>query len=381
MAILYFSWNEALSDTFIRVMHELNYRVKRIIIPYTRYDRDESFMSQLMEEISLGFNGEAFDCVFSFNYFPDISRVCDKLGVIYISWVYDSPHLTLQSKTLLNKTNKVFLFDYALFEKYLDEGIDTVNYLPLPSRIIETKESIKYKYDICFLGSLYNGKQDQYGSVESLPDYLKGYLDAIISSQMRIYGADIIDYLVGEKLYNEIKNYVIVELGDDYRKSGLEIFKDMLRKRVTMIERREVLTRLGGKYKVDLYTGSNYSGLPVCCHGYADYYDEMPGIFRSTKINLNISLKSIKTGIPLRVMDILGAGGFCITNYQTEIAEYFENGVDLVWYESMEDLENKVEYYLNHDSEREAIARNGQKKVEKLFSYEKQLKSIFDLIP
>ena len=97
--------------------------------------------------------------------------------------------------------------------------------------------------------------------------------------------------------------------------------------------------------------------------GNKDYEKEMPYIFHNSKINLNITSKTIESGIPLRVFDILSCGGFCLTNYQPEIAQYFTDGEDLVMYSSMEDLVDKVAYYLEHDEEREQIARNGYEKL------------------
>ena len=38
-------------------------------------------------------------------------------------------------------------------------------------------------------------------------------------------------------------------------------------------------------------------------------------MFANSKVNLNITLRNIKTGIPLRALDIMGAGGFLLTNY------------------------------------------------------------------
>lgn len=58
-------------------------------------------------------------------------------------------------------------------------------------------------------------------------------------------------------------------------------------------------------------------------------------------------MRSILSGLPLRVIDILGADGFLITNYQTEMEEYFKNGKDLVWFENREDLLQKTNFYLN----------------------------------
>ena len=35
------------------------------------------------------------DFVFSFNFLPVISKVCDKEGIIYVSWIYDNPEIFL----------------------------------------------------------------------------------------------------------------------------------------------------------------------------------------------------------------------------------------------------------------------------------------------
>ena len=72
----------------------------------------------------------------------------------------------------------------------------------------------------------------------------------------------------------------------------------------------------------------------------------------------------------------LAAGGFLITNYQAEIAEYFEDGVDLVMAYTPEDMIQKTAYYLQHEDERKEIALNGQKKVFESFAYTKLLQDI-----
>ena len=104
----------------------------------------------------------------------------------------------------------------------------------------------------------------------------------------------------------------------------------------------------------------------------------MPEVFRRSKINLNISLRLIQSGIPLRVLDVLGCGGFLITNYQQEIAENFENGIDLVMYEDYVDLVEKVEYYLIHEEERKAIALNGYNKVRERFNFDDRVRIMFE---
>ena len=99
----------------------------------------------------------------------------------------------------------------------------------------------------------------------------------------------------------------------------------------------------------------------------------MPHIFHDAKINLNIALRVIQTGIPLRVLDVMGCGGFVLTNYREEIAEHFVNGAECVIYEDIEDMYAKAQYYLSHDTERRQIAANGLAKVQRDFTFEQAL--------
>ena len=114
--------------------------------------------------------------------------------------------------------------------------------------------------------------------------------------------------------------------------------------------------------------------------GSVDYYNVMPFVFRYSKINLNITLRSIKSGMPLRAIDIMGAGGFLLTNYQEDFLIDFIPGEDFVFYESEEDCINKCRYYLEHDDERRTIAQNGYRKVKEKYNYILRLKQIMDIV-
>ncbi len=110
-----------------------------------------------------------------------------------------------------------------------------------------------------------------------------------------------------------------------------------------------------------------------------DYTSQMPKIFRDSKINLNMSLRSITSGIPLRALDVMGAGGFLLSNYQPELAECFEDGKELALYGSAQELIEKAAYYLAHEEERQEIAAAGFRKVQELFSYEVKVKQMLEL--
>ena len=169
---------------------------------------------------------------------------------------------------------------------------------------------------------------------------------------------------IDDELCYEISKYVNAELGDAYRSSGNEILRGMIRKKVTVNERYNILKLLGELHKVDLYSQAQPPDeIRVNYRGYADYYNQMPQVFASSKINLNISLRSIHTGIPLRCFDIMGAGGFLLTNYQSDFEGLFTPGTEYAYYDSKEALMAQTEYYLSHEKERMDIAANGHDEI------------------
>ncbi len=106
----------------------------------------------------------------------------------------------------------------------------------------------------------------------------------------------------------------------------------------------------------------------------------MPKVFQASKINLNITMRAIETGLSLRIWDILGCGGFLLTNYQAEIPDFFEIGRDLETYESMDELVEKVRYYLSHEEERVEIAINGYEKMAAHHTYEIRLAQMIKVL-
>ena len=144
-------------------------------------------------------------------------------------------------------------------------------------------------------------------------------------------------------------------------------------------ERLRLLGMLSDSFQVNIYTGSDTSSMPHIHNcGFARSLDEMPLIFNCSKINLNITAKSIRSGLPLRIFDVLGAGGFLITNYQSELPEIFSIGKDLVAYESPEHLKELCTYYLWHEDERLEIAHNGYETIAKYHTYDIRLLQIID---
>lgn len=315
--------------------------------------------------------------VFSVNFFPAIADVCHIFHIPYVCWIVDCPVLELFSPSIKHNTNCIFLFDYDQYLYFSRFNPECIHYLTLASAVerfdktltipISTDGSKKIDYDISFVGSLYSEKNNMNKLIKELPEYIKGYVAGITEASLKVYGANFIEECLDKKIINAIK-----EASEDFyepkesviNSEAYVVANDYIGIQATEQERINNLNLLAQFYNVDLFTRSDTSPLKnVHIHGGVNTLTEMPYIFRNSKINLNFTSKSIHTGIPLRIFDIMGCGGFVMTNYQAELSDYFDIGVDLEAYSSVEELVEKCGFYLKHDDERKKIALRGYEKV------------------
>jgi spore maturation protein CgeB len=230
--------------------------------------------------------------------------------------------------------------------------------LPAPS------QNTGYRCDISFVGSLYNEEHNFFDRMTTLSDYTKGYLDAIMNAQMKVQGYNFIQESLSPIMEDLYKALPMDPNSDGVESREYLYAQYVINRKITGMERMRLLQTITKEHSFDLFTRNKDFTMPnLENHGPADYYREMPLIFRFSKINLNISLRSIKSGIPLRAFDIMGSGGFLLSNYQADFLDDFVPGEDFDYYESEEDLLQKIDYYLTHEKEREEIAQNGHDKV------------------
>ena len=319
--------------------------------------------------------------VFSINFFPAIADICQIYKIKYVCWTVDSPVLELFSKSIQHDTNRIFLFDRAQYELYHSYNPKGIFYLPLAAATerfdkvvadITAVDRKNYSKDISFVGSLYIEK-NPLRRVKELPEYVSGYINGIVESSLKVMGYNFIEEILIDEVVEELKK----KDKDFYCSENtiMDISKyvaahEYIGIQTAETERIRTLNTLAQYFDVDLYTRSDTSDLKnVYIHGGVKTLTEMPKIFHLSKINLNMTIKPIQTGLPLRIFDIMGCGGFCMTNYQTEIPEMFEIGVDLEAYGSLEELVDKCSYYLTHEDERRQIALNGYWKVKEYHGY------------
>lgn len=382
--ILVYRWNSDMESLVINNLKNMDINVWECDEQFSDYHMDLEFAQKVLGLIQ----SHGIELVFSMNYFPLLASVCEMSRIPYASWICDCPVDTLLSKTVLYKHNNLFCFDRRYAEQLAALGCENVYYFPLAVDVAAFDEALaagkeraaEYAGDISFVGN-FDGERDGWLENEDIPEYAKGYLNGIVEAQLRVYGYNFVKEMIERDVAEDFLNKAGRTLGEMYFDSPVQRVADLVNEEITRRERIDVIETVSGIHEINLYTDSEFKGggLVRLC-GSVDYHSQMPLVFQNSRINLNITPKAVESGIPSRVLDILACGGFCITNYQPEIAQYFEDGVELVMYTDMEDLGSKVSWYLQHEEERAAIARAGRKKVEENFVLGRRLAEMLELV-
>lgn len=333
---------------------------------------------------------DTYSFIFSINFFPSVSDVCNIRGIPYLCLIVDSPVLELFSTSLANPCNKVFLFDRQLYNDFHHINPDGIFHIPLATNVRDNyatatmasaADRTRFSSDISFIGSLYSEKC-LYNQI-TLPEKMRGYVDGLIEAQLLVYGYNFIEECVTPELIEAFCKVrpELINFPDSMKvDTKAVIAQHIISVKVAEQERLRYLKALSEHFNVDLYTGSDTSSMPLIHNrGFAKTNTEMPIIFNQSKINLNLTAKSIRSGLSLRIFDVLGCEGFLITNYQAELPEHFNIGEDLEAYTSLDDLMGKCEYYLLHDKERQEIAHNGFEKVKKYHTYDIRLTQMLEI--
>lgn len=331
------------------------------------------------------------DFVFSINFFPFLSEVCNIFKIPYLCWTVDSPVMELYATSITHPWNRIFLFDRAQYDEIAPLNPGNVFHLPLAVNVKQKQNVItsapqhmreKFSSDISFVGSLYTEKCP-YDKLTNPPAYLSGYLNGLMEAQIRIYGGFILEDLLTDEIVEKFKKHLPGFYSypyDSYLTDRITVAQLYMGNKISAMERLRAMKLLSERFSVDLYTASDTTCLPhIHNKGLAKTLEEMPVIFHNSKINLNITSKAIRSGLPLRIFDILGCGGFVLTNFQPELPEIFTPGEDIVFYESLDDLAEKCDYYLHHESERKEIAESGFEKAKQFHTYPIRLEQMLHL--
>jgi len=269
------------------------------------------------------------------------------------------------------------VISYDFFKAYVCDGIQKVNrdtfnlviwekpkYVIWPSMSFEIFESTFAairKQGCKIIGCFFD---DRAGRFDSFSKFYIPYMDYIFTEASERYQK------YGVKVYNLVnclsKDYYII--GND-RKFAYDVsfVGGNIADRadyISKIGRNEIDVRVFGKGWPDGYVDST----------------RMMKIFNESKINLNFTKtydNSCDYQLKGRIFDISLCGGFVLTEYVPGIEEYFDVDQEIVCFRNKDELIDKIEYYLQHDAEREKIRNKGHKRAARCYTFEQVFGKVF----
>ena len=359
MKILFYDMGGYTYRDLLYYLEKAGHTCKTVYYHFPDKFKDEFFCRRFEQYLK----EDTYDVVISVNFFPLVATLCHKHAIKYLSWCYDSPLEDRLKDYFSYETNYIFLFDRIEVNQYQSEGYAQVYHMPLAvntdrldSLQFTPAQISSYSCGISFVGHLYELPLDTL--LFSADQHTRGYIEGILQAQLRIYGYYFIDELITDEILDKV-NASFAAVGQTNLTLNRRGLSYAIASQITHLERTFIIEQMGALYHTDFYSTVPYDfATPVRKKGPVKYYTEMPGVFRYSKLNLCPTLKSIQSGIPLRALDIMGAKGVLLSNYQPELAEYFEDGTDCIMYSSIEEAFEKADYYIKHDDIREQIQKN-----------------------
>lgn len=106
-------------------------------------------------------------------------------------------------------------------------------------------------------------------------------------------------------------------------------------------------------------------------------FEKCAMIYNQSKVVFNISHLDDAN---MRLAESMGTGSFLLTENIPSIHDLYEDGVHLVTYNNMDDAIEKAKYYIEHDEEREKIAKAGYELALSRDTYAHRVNQVLNIV-
>ena len=131
-------------------------------------------------------------------------------------------------------------------------------------------------------------------------------------------------------------------------------------------------------------------GINVACFGHGWPHGpvasgDIPQIIRNSAISLNFANSALAwdgllprqtNQIKARTFEVSGAGGFLLTEWANGLDRCYTPGQEIAVFHTLDDLADKIRFYLAHPAERDAIAWAGYERTRAEHTYDKRLAEV-----
>jgi spore maturation protein CgeB len=278
-------------------------------------------------------------------------KIMNRLSII--PWEYKLPYKILKAQVDFYRPDILYVQDVTIDGRFLHEIKNSVKLIvgqtacPLPSNV-----NLKV-YDLI---------------MTSFPHFVSRFGEMGINSEyFRIAFETTVLERIG--IHDRVYNCTFVGGISKAHRSGTEL-----------------LERLANKVDIDFF-GYGVENLPENSvirkkhHGEV-WGKEMYKVLAQSKITINRHIDVAENfANNMRLYEATGCGAMLITDMKDNLNELFDIGKEVVAYNNVNELVELIRYYVDRDSEREAIARAGQKRTITEHTYYNRMKDLLNILP
>lgn len=284
-------------------------------------------------------------------------------------WYLDNPQFFVSQPFKPNEY--VFCFDETYLEWLKPLCPNPPGFLPLAADQSNPGSfEPKYACDVSFVGGVIDQTHRRSQLQPQMVDYIQKLVEEKLKQRSKTMEELAVQYPIAEgkqiTINPSVAHYLYWEANNLYRLRTLEALQE---------------------FDLHIYGNEDWevllkdSALAPYFKGKADPNSDLPAIFASSKINLNIHSIQCQGSLNQRDFNAPLCGGFLLSDWVPAAGRYFEPGKEAVYFSDWTNMRRKVDYFLSHDEERHTILASGKQKVERCHTYQNRVELLLNTLP
>ncbi|WP_320174217.1 glycosyltransferase [Maridesulfovibrio sp.] len=354
---------------------------------FINMDAKEMELEQFVARVSSAINTFRPDFVLTVNHLGVdqegvLNTLLHKFQLPLASWFVDNPLLTLPLyQTQATENTTIFTWDADRMDSLREMGFNKIFHLPLgtdQTRFLPSKGCTESKWarDITFVGNSMVHKTAKRMEVARISGLLAEKYQEVAHAFGESNEHSVVNFL--ENKYPElIPEYEALVI--PHRKLAFEtlvIWQATLEYRLSCVKQTLDFNPMivgDDGWKQLLANESTWE-----YHSELSYYEDLPRFYPCSKINFNCTSQQMKGAVNQRVFDVPACNGFILTDHRYQMERLFEPGKEIAVYNSLEEIPQLIDKYLNDETARKDIVKAARKRILAEHTYDCRIKTLID---
>lgn len=320
------------------------------------------------------------DCVVMINLAPEKYAplaLLDRLRVPRMVWFLDDPHNFIDEKVRFGSLDFLFTWDFS-YESFLrSRGAQSVDHFPYVADLdqAEAKAREDFRAPVSYIGQVSEFIPQEHGLDETTGEMCRRAGRQKSLEPSRSYGSLVAEFQreFGLRIVQSENDpvprnicYAIYMVGNALLR--IRVLERIMPFGLRLYGNADWLKVLGDHPLRDGFRGP------------ADPVRDVPDIFVSSQINLNIHSLHALASLNQRDFNCPLMGGFLLTDWVQGADRFFEPDREMVFYHNLDDLESKVRFYLEYPDARKEIIHQGRERVLREHVYAKRVPRVLETL-